>query len=65
MVAIKVCITIATRFVPFATAGGSPMKIKNGKDNKLPPPAIVLIKPTTNPINTNNKYCNNGSIKQR
>ena len=41
--------TIAIRFVPFATAGGSPINIKMGSVNKDPPPAMVLIKPAKTP----------------
>jgi len=40
---------MATRFVPFATLGGKPKKIKTGKESNEPPPARVLIKPTAKP----------------
>ena len=40
---------IATRFVPFATVGGSPKKIRTGSVNSEPPPARVFIIPAKNP----------------
>ena len=46
------CMTMATLFVPLATLGGNPKKIKKGSEIKDPPPATVFIKPTTNPTNT-------------
>ena len=40
---------IAIRFVPFATVGGSPKKIRTGSINREPPPASVFIIPDKNP----------------
>ena len=47
---------IAIRFVPFATVGGSPKKIRTGSVNREPPPARVFINPAKNPTNIRNNY---------
>ncbi len=47
---------MATLFVPLATLGGKPKKIKTGRVIKEPPPAIVLINPTKNPTPIKMKY---------
>ena len=62
-VADNVDIKIATLFVPLATAAGNPKKINKGNVNKEPPPAIVFIKPATNPARINKGYSHiNSSI---
>ena len=48
-VARAVCITIATLLVPLASVGGKPINMSTGNESKEPPPATVLIKPTTKP----------------
>ena len=48
-VARAVCMIIATLLVPLASVGGQPINMSTGKANKEPPPATVLIKPTTKP----------------
>ena len=35
--------------MPFATAGGSPKNMKSDSEIMVPPPASVLIKPTSRP----------------
>tara|TARA_R110001632_G_scaffold172260_2_gene291574 strand:- start:1146 stop:1304 length:159 start_codon:yes stop_codon:yes gene_type:complete len=52
---MAVWITMATRLVPFATAGGNPKKISVGNDSKDPPPATVFINPTAKPTATKSK----------
>jgi len=49
---MAVCTTMATRLVPLATAGGSPRKIRKGREIREAPPAIVFINPTTKPTAT-------------
>ena len=56
MLAEKAVIIIAILFVPLATEGGNPKKIKRGNVISDPPPAIVLITPTKKPTNTNKGY---------
>jgi hypothetical protein len=43
---------MAIRFVPFATFGGKPKKIKTGRVKREPPPARVFITPAKKPTIT-------------